>query len=208
MGVRGRSGRKGLRRRARVRVRPPPGSPVSRGKTLQARSTRLSPALPGAVGLSPARPFRSGRPRDLLRAPRVRKRSEGRGVGNAEPGASLGPGGSSQRRARGRCLLRAPTRAVRGHACPPSGSASHLSLHSRPRGRLWGSPGRDPRPCALTPGLPGVETGPSLLAPGKTLGSERLQKQVADEASGGGGVWTHLSGIETRALLLSRCKGS
>lgn len=70
------------------------------------------------------------------------------------------------------------------------------------RFRAWAS-----RPCAQTPGLPGDDPLRGLRALRETLGGERLQKQVADEAGGGSGQLTHLSGMETRALLLSLCRG-
>lgn len=75
-------------------------------------------------------------------------------------------------------------------------------------GQLWDSwdPALGLR--APTPGLPAVELWPGLLVLGETLGSEGLQKQVAGEAMGGGGMWTRFSGMETWALLLWHYTGS
>lgn len=139
----------------------------------------------------------------LSGAPRIRKRS--RGAESAEPGASRGSG---LRGARGRRFPCAPTRAARGPACQPAGP--RRTCHSPP-GRVGslGFPGPGPQaPRAHPSGLLRVEPRPSFSVLRETLGSERPQKQVADETSGGGVTWTHLSGVETGPLLLSFCTGS
>lgn len=178
---------------------PRPEPRLAREESARAFASAV-PSLSGCCGIEP-RPGRSApRGRRICSGdPRVFKRSEGRETGSAEPGASRGPGGSNLRRARGRRLSRAYTRRPRSRSpvapvtpLPAVGAAlgfPGLDPHS-PRPQLWSS-GVDPRPGA-----------------GETLGSEQLQKQDADEASGGGGVWTHLLGMETPPLLLSRCKGN
>ena len=90
-----RAGRKGLRRRARVRVRPPsphtqppPASPVSRGRNRRARSPRPSATLPGAAGFSPARRLGSGRPRGNCCGGRLVSGSPARVAGSARGGGA------------------------------------------------------------------------------------------------------------------------
>lgn len=143
----GRAGRKGLRRRARVRVRPPPGSPGSRGKN---PVRTVPPAVPnpsGAASLSPAQPRRSGRPWDLGR----RGAESGARVAGSRArgqGRRGGVSGSGLRRARGCRLPRAPTRALRG---PLS---------------------RRPRPC-VAPVTPCPDAGAALGFPGPSPQSRR-----------------------------------
>lgn len=125
----GRAGRKGLRRRARVRVRPPLGRPGSRGRR-PARDRRGGPRPSRRDGGEPG-PRRSA--------------SGGRGVAGA---VGLG--------ARGRGRRWGPPPPSRAHVCSPRrrapaarGPASHLSL----------PPDRGDVPRAPTAGTPGGPVG-------------------------------------------------
>lgn len=186
---------------ARVRVRPPPAALASAGRI----STR---DRPGGT-----HPFRAPRVWAPARLSVLRRRVSGSRAGVLGPKRGAGGVASVLRErpeesARPPPPSRAYTRGPGSRFSVVRNSASHLSLPSRLRGRLWDHRNRVPRLCALISGVPGVDPRPGLLALRETLGRERLQNQVTDEASGGGGVWTLLSGMETRVLLLSRCKGN
>lgn len=150
--MRGRAGRKGLRRLAYART-PTLRQHSSRAENRLVRSPRRSPTLPGIAGLNP-------RPASPLR------QAVGSAPGAACPGswarvvgpergagASRGPYRSGLRRACGRRLPRACTRSPRSRAPAARGSASHLSLPGRPR--EWfgdsepGPPGPAPKPLVF-----------------------------------------------------------
>lgn len=138
------------------------GARGRRGRPQPFRALRAS-APPG--GWAPA--GRAGAAPGVASCPEAQRGSRGRrGRG--------GPEGSGQRRARGRCLRRAPSEVP---LCPPAQAAPLRTCHSPP-GRVGGS-GRFPGPGPHAPRpppsvvFPGLDRGRILPALGKTLGGNQ-----------------------------------
>lgn len=150
------------------------GGTGARGRRGGPRPFRVLRASAPLGGSAPA-----GRAGAAPGAPRVRKPSEGRGVGRG----SL-TGAANGERAVAASVSRRPRS---GSACQPK----RLRVASvTPRRAAWAalgdSRGRAPRLRVLPlRGLPGVEPRPNSPDAWENLGGQRL---VADEASGGGGV--------------------
>lgn len=187
---------------------PRPESRLAREESVHAvapellRLSRLCGFEPRAESSVPTGRGIRSRPRVSLRGARV-VRPGARSRGRAAGGVSAAGGSDGGERAAAVSLARL-------HAPPQfplsRRPASHLSLPAP--GAAWGFPEPGPRALRPSPGLLGLTNKASPALARETLGSELQPEQVADGRSAGGGLWTHLCGMEMRALLLLPCKGS